>query len=189
MAMIDAPRGGRNRKRAWLVPTVACLLAVVLAGGAGCSTDFLVGQPLGELPNPSEPGGGSVEVGPTVTVRFVNLSLNAGVDVAFYATNEAVEVLPDDLFVETFAVSSGIGFVGLGILGPGGTDSIDFPCSETLTLGTTGGVFLDNETGEVVGEGTPRWVQEGPVGLCGFAVTFSYVPNGDSFETVLTVGE
>ncbi len=68
-------------------------------------------------------------------------------------------------------------------------DSIDFPCTEGLSIGTLGGIFLDNDSGEQRGVGTARWAQEGPLALCGSVVAFEFAGNSDEFTTTLTVGD
>ena len=51
-----------------------------------------------------------------------------------------------------------------------------------LTLGTSGGQFLDAESGALRGRGTPRWAQEGPLALCGGEITF----DGERIESLTT---
>ena len=70
-----------------------------------------------------------------------NLSPTEAVDVQFHATNDPLTVLPDDLFVEATATSTGIGVAGTGIIQPLDGDLITFPCTADLSLGTAGAIF------------------------------------------------
>jgi hypothetical protein len=130
-------------------------------------------------------GGTAVE---TVRIDFWNLSRTAAVDVEFFAANEPLATLPDDLWVPAYRVTASVGVAGTGILEPGNQDSIEFACMPGLTVGTAGGRFLDNETGEFIGSGTARWVQEQPLGLCGSTVTLVFTSNDNGLVTRLYVG-
>jgi hypothetical protein len=68
-------------------------------------------------------------------------------------------------------------------------DSITFPCTEDLTLGTIGGAFAEAETGDARGIGEARWAQAAPLGLCGSAITFEYRKEGQEFETLLRLND
>ena len=92
-----------------------CMLAAVMVM-TGCGTDTVIDQtsaPSDESVTPQE-----------VLVRFRNFAESEAVDVEFYATNEPIEVLPDDLFRETNRVTASIGIAGTGIVTPRRTDSI-----------------------------------------------------------------
>lgn len=169
---------------------------------AGLLAAGLIGAGLfvtGILSGCTEPGEtlftSSAETGDTVqgrsaivTVRFVNRSSNAAVDVQFFSTQSSELELPDDLFDESFSVRRDIGLAGTGILPPSVTDTIDIPCTANLTLGTKGGQFSDAETGDPLGIGDPRWLEDYPLGLCGAVVTFEFVPRGaDSFASHVTI--
>ncbi len=123
-----------------------------------------------------------------VRVRFWNLTGSEAVDVEFFATNQPLVHLPDDLFVAANRITASVGVAGTGIIQPVSQDTIEFPCSPALTIGTAGGSFIDNETGELHGMGTARWAQEGPLGLCGGTVTFLFLTQEDQFTTKLFVG-
>lgn len=137
---------------------------------------------------PRETPGAEGPMQKTVTVDFWNLSTAEAVDVEFFAANEPLAMVPDDLLVPAHRVTASIGVAGTGILEPGNRDSIEFPCTDALTIGTAGGRFLDNETGEFIGAGTPRWVQEQPLGLCGSTVTLIFTSNANGLVTRLYVG-
>jgi len=125
----------------------------------------------------------------TVTVRFRNLAVDEAVDVEFYASNVTLETLPESLFVDQNAVSAGIGIAGTGILEPLREDSLEVPCGESLVLGTLGGSFLDNESGELLGHGVARWVSDAPIGLCGRGVLFEYDNEFGTFTTLVSIGD
>jgi hypothetical protein len=126
--------------------------------------------------------------GDAVIVRFRNFTVNDAVNVEFYATNRPLLSVPGDLFLEENLVTESIGVAGTGIVQPQTEDTIAFPCGANLTLGTAGGSFSDNESGEPRGLGIPRWAQEGPLALCGSVVTFEFSGNGTDFVTILTIG-
>lgn len=161
------------------------LVFAVTACFSGCGLEIDPGPGrVGDEPTPDDPPAAA----DVVTVRFRVFTSNEAVDVAFFATNDPLEVLPDDLFLPANAFSASIGLAGTGIVPPLSEDVIVFPCSETLTLGTTGGRFLDSETGDLLGTGVARWATEGPLGLCGSIVTFEYSGAEGARTTSLTIG-
>jgi hypothetical protein len=162
--------------RAGVLSVGMALVAVV--AGVGCSLEM----PTSEAA--VSDGDGDTAIGEdTVFVRFWNRTVEEAVDVQFYATNEPLDTLPDDLFVEDNRVTRSIGLAGRGIIEPGMVDAISFPCTENLTLGTAGGEFTEAETGDERGLGTPRWAQQEPLGLCGSVVTFEFFHEGDQYGT------
>lgn len=124
-----------------------------------------------------------------VTLRFRNSTFDEAVDIEFYATNEPLANIPDDLFVPENLFTASLGVAGTGIVTPLREDVITFPCSVDLTIGTLGGRFLDNETGELRGQGMRRWLEERPLGLCGAIVTFEYAGDEGVFTTILQLGQ
>ena len=165
----------RSRIRLWM-----CLSsALPMAAYAGCSTN--VPAEIAASPTPM------TVAADQVLIRFRNLAPIDAVDVEFYATNESLEAVPDDLFQEEHRLTASIGIAGTGIIQPFHEDAITFPCTGDLTVGTSGGRFSHNETGEAAGAGTSRWAQEAPLGLCGRVVTFEFFARGEGFGTTLTV--
>lgn len=167
---------------------LACLASCVVGLAtffAGCSGDLLVEF----VPDPT-PGG---SIGPITTdevlIRFRNFSQTDAVNVEFFVSNNALDTLPDDLFVDEHRTSANIGVAGTGILEPLRSDETLFPCTADLVIGTTGGTFIDNDTGEVRGRGDMRWSQDAAVGLCGRRVTFGFEPVDDGFTTRMTIGQ
>ncbi len=166
------------------------VLGIGLAGGlaaavAGCSVEMMADMPL--------LGGGTqtaedMVAEDMVMIGFRNLAISEAVDVEFYATNEPLENLPDDLFVAENLVTANLGVAGTGIVEPWRQDVIEFPCTSSLTVGTRGGNFMDSESGEPRGTGSARWAQEGPVGLCGSIVTFEFSGSDGDFTTTLKIG-
>jgi len=122
-----------------------------------------------------------------VTILFQNLSTTDAVDVQFFFIETNVLDAMNELFVEANAVSRTIGVAGTGILEPERSDLFELPCSTELTLGTAGGNFFDNDTGDPTGTGTPRWVQDSGLGLCRSVVTFVFSDEGDVFTTNITI--
>lgn len=149
--------------------------------GSGGGDASGVGQSLG----PVDTGQNQASV---VTVRFVNLTDTAAVDVQFHVSNETIESVPDDLFVDENLVTRSIGLAGSGIIAPRATDAIQIPCAPDLTLGSLGGVFAEAESGDVFGTGQPRWVTEDPVGFCGLQVTFEFSQVDDAYLTRVRIG-
>ena len=151
----------------------------------GCSGDLFFG-----LDSEIERG---LEDGPVtateVLIRFRNFSPIDAVNVEFFATNETLGTVPDDLFVDDHRTNANIGVAGTGILEPAHSDAIVFPCTEDLVIGTTGGTFSDNDTGEVRGTGDRRWAQAKAIGLCGRTVTFEFAPDDVGFLTRMTIGQ
>lgn len=161
----------------------SCHVALLTAATAfgGCSAQMATDQTPTSQEEPITPD--------EVLVRFRNLARLEAVDVEFYASNEPLTVLPDGLFQEVNRVTANIGVAGTGIVQPSRADAIAFKCTEHLTMGTTGGSFRDNETGQARGIGTMRWVQEGPLGLCGRVVTFEFRADGEGFLTLVLVSD
>lgn len=162
-------------------------LAAGLAGVVSCTIDL-----EREVPVPDGTSSSEIELRPsedTVAIRFRNLTADEAVNVEFHATNELLQDLPDDLFLAENLVTTSIGVAGTGIIQPWQQDVIEFPCTANLTVGTRGGSFADSESGEPRGAGTPRWAQEGPLGLCGAVVTFDFIGDGAEFTTVLSIGQ
>lgn len=149
---------------------------------------------LGSETTPADQTGSPIDDGispsseESVTIRFRNLTANEAIDVEFHASSQPLARLPDDLLVAENLVTYSIGVAGTGIIQPLTEDTIVYPCSPGLTIGTAGGSFMDSETGEPRGFGTPRWVEEGPLALCGGVVTFEFVGDDTDFSTILTVG-
>lgn len=148
----------------------------------GCSVEL----PPSETPDAV---GDTAIADDTVLVSFRNQTVEEAVDVQFYATNEPLDTLPDDLFVEENRVTRSIGLAGSGIIEPGMTDAITFRCTENLTLGTAGGEFTEAETGDQRGLGAARWAQQEPLGLCGSVVTFEFFRDDDRYGTRFRLGE
>lgn len=167
--------------KSWVGLGVASIFLGGLFAAGGCGIEFTTPR---DLPNDGVMGAPEV-----VTVRFRNFSLEMAVNVQFHATNEVLAVLPDDLLVDANLISSMIGVAGTGIIQPLRFDVIEFECTGNLRIGTLGGVFLDNDTGEVLGMGTVRWIGEGQAGLCGSIVTFDFTGAEGEFTTQLRVGE
>lgn len=123
-----------------------------------------------------------------VTIRFANLSFTEAVHVDFYATNVPILNLPEELFVPANIITASVGVAGTGVVEARSTDEIKFPCTVNLSLGTTGGRFIDNESGEAKGLGTARWLQEGPLAVCDGVVIFAYRSETTGFDTTVAVG-
>jgi len=173
-------------------PSAAFRTLVVLATvasaalGLGCPIDLAAIDSLDDQTD--EPAPSQDPTPRTVTVHFRNLAVEDAVDVQFHVSNDPVDALPDGLFVAHNAVATGIGIAGTGILEPLREDSLELPCADGLVLGTAGGAFLDNESGELRGSGAARWVEDAPIGLCGRSVLFEFVNEFGTFTTRVSIG-
>ena len=152
---------------------VPCTFALLLAG---------CGVELGSLGgNGDDADRQRDDVGiDSVLVAFVNLT-SVDVDTEFYASNEEMTDVEEELFVPANRIQVGIGVAGTGILLSGTDDSIEVPCTDDLVLGTTGGTFKDPDLGTSLGTGDVRILTEGLVFDCGDALTFTYSENNGEF--------
>lgn len=130
-----------------------------------------------------EPSGGEENA---VTVRFVNHTARA-VDVEFYLTANTVTDIGADLFAPGNKVTAEIGFAGSGLLEAGAADQIVIACDDATALGTTGGLFLNANTGSQLGRGRQLTLFKGLQYGCGDVVTFTYSESGGEFSTGFSV--
>jgi len=166
---------------------VRIFAAVLLCFSLGCP---IVVEPGGGNPADYDAMNDLPAETPIVTVHFRNLTLADAVNVEFYLVNEPLALVPDDLFSEDYARRAQIGVAGTGIIEPLTEDVVTFECGPDLVLGTTGGTFLDNESGDHRGVGSVRWVQQSALGVCGHMVFFDYQAIGDAeFETVVRIAD
>ncbi len=181
-------RGCRRADRTTTVPVLArvTLAAILAAGGAGCAMELPLDDPT-TVPA-DDPAPAADPTTAVVTIRFRNLAVDEAVNVEFYATNDPLVSLPDDLFVERNLVTASVGVAGTGILEPLREDTLEFPCTEHLVVGTLGGTFLDNETGETRGAGVARWAEDTALGLCGHKILFEFVNEFGTFTTRVAIG-
>ncbi len=179
-------------KQRFLRCVLATGIAVGCPWGLGCAVDLadvLAWPDDATSPTDITPSGeGDDTTLEVVTIRFRNLTADEAVNVEFHASQEPLESLPEDLFAEEYLVTTSIGIAGTGIIRPWQEDVIEFSCTANLTIGTPGGSFVDDESGEPRGIGVPRWVQEGPLALCGSVVTFEFSGDGIDFTTSLIIG-
>ena len=153
----------------------------------GCASDMFIEDPT-TAPS-DEPAPATDPSTATVTIRFRNVAVDEAVNVEFYATNDPTVELPDGLFVEQNLVTASIGVAGTGILEPLRDDTLEFPCTEQLVVGTLGGTFLDNETGEERGTGVARWARDTALGLCGHKILFEFSNEFGTFTTRVAIGD
>ncbi len=184
--MVDG--SGFRGMSVWVKRAVGFALIGLLAGASGCGSLNELLVPL--LPATETGGAGMTQPEvqtEVVTVIFRNLSTTDAVDVQFFVVEANLVDVQNELFVEENAVSRTLGVAGTGIMEPGGADIFEISCSDSLTLGTLGGSFFDNDTGDPTGVGSPRWVQEPGLGLCNSVVTIAYATQGNEFSTSITV--
>jgi len=169
-----------------------CLLCYTL--GTGCTVEVTPTDPPPSVGNGGGNGGSDPD-DETIVVRLRNLSPSQAVDVEFYAASGVVENVVATLFVDENRIGrgnavdgQGIGQANQGILNSGEQDAIAFPCGQSLAVGTNGGIFLDEETGEVQGQGANSvWAAEGAQFFCGATIVFEYSAEGSTFATNLLI--
>ncbi|MCB9866444.1 MAG: hypothetical protein H6816_07405 [Phycisphaerales bacterium] len=143
---------------------------------------------------PSTPDNGDMDTngtpqptpGPSVAIRFANLTDLAVLADVYVSTNGA-DLSPDALFVSDNLLMDGVGLASTGVLVPQSTDSVEVPCVDGMVVATTGGVFRDPDTGEELGTGNQRILQQGLVFDCEAEITFVYRLEGDVYEVVVTL--
>ena len=147
---------------------VTFVVAIVCIGCRYSSSDSNDnGGNSGPPVNDNETGPGSVRI-------VLRNASPAAVETQFYATDEPLAKLPDDLLVSTNLVLSGIGVGGTGLLPPLSTDELELACSDTLTLGTAGGQFVEADLGTPLGKGEIRFMQAGYQFDCGATIIVEY---------------
>jgi hypothetical protein len=133
-------------------------------------------------------GGGGGNGGPPPPEEFIALNLvnltTATVEAEVFVSTNALENPTEDLFVSENEFTDMVGIAATGLLAPLSSDDVEIPCTADLVVGTAGGRFLDNETGELLGTGTQRVLQQGLVFDCGARVTLLYRSEGDDVFTV-----
>jgi len=122
-----------------------------------------------------------------VTIHFANLSSTEAVNVDFYVSYDRLEVIPNSLFTAGYYYTEGVGVAGTGVVEPRSTDTIEIECTDVFSIGTTGGRFVDGETGDSLGNGKPRWLQEGPLAICDGEVTFVFRSEDTGFNTTIVL--
>lgn len=170
--------------RCWGHGLRALVVAGVMLGG--CTIDFGVGNENANG-NTNQNANDNIGTSGQLVVRFRNYLTAEAVRTQFYASTEPLGTIPDDLFVEENLVTANIGLAGSGLLEPLSEDSIALTCTGDITVGTLGGEVLDPESGEVLGQGEMRWVEEAPLGLCGGVVTINYIQDEDGYDARITI--
>ena len=158
---------------------VMCVLSFALIG-AECTTVTDI--------NPADNGGSGGGGTPNqITVRMVNASPSVAVAVQLYSSTGTVTNPDAELFVASNQQLAGIGFAGSGILQPNQTDEVQLACTAAATIGTSGGAFLNVDTGAQVGAGTRYVLALGSQYQCGSTITFTYTPSGNGYRTDVSV--
>jgi len=174
------PMANANRIAASLsiALTLVCAFAM-----SGCDFD------------PLDPGDGDGDVdtngtqpipGPTVAIRFANLT-DLAVLADVYVSTNGEDLDPDVIFAPANQLVDGVGLASTGVLVPQSTDQVEVPCTPDMVVATTGGVFRDPDSGDELGVGAQRILQEGLVFDCGAEITFVYRDENGVFTVVVTL--
>jgi hypothetical protein len=142
-----------------------------------------------EIPDPGngDPNGDPQPTpGPTVTIRFANLTDLAVLADVYVSTNGA-DLDPEVIFTDDNQLTEGVGLASTGVLVPQSTDETEVACIDGIVVATTGGEFRDADTGESLGVGPQRILQEGLVFDCGAIITFVYRLDAGVFNVVVTL--
>lgn len=123
----------------------------------------------GELPTPDNPA----PISDTVELRLVNLTSSA-LEAQIYIDTNGSSATPETLFTPANLFTDKIGLAASGLIAPAGSDTAEIDCFDGLVLGTDGGSFLDVETGQELGSGEPRLLQQGFVFDCDDEITLIY---------------
>lgn len=122
---------------------------------------------------------GSQVPDPKVTLVVGNLT-SVAVDAEIYISTNGPGISAEELFVAENKFTDGIGLASSGVMEPTSDDRVEIPCADGLVIGTAGGRFLDPDTGDELGSGPPRILQEGLVFDCEATLTLVFrVEDGD----------
>jgi hypothetical protein len=160
---------------------LAC--GVLALGCATTATPSADAEP-GTEPDPQTPSGDPASDDNRVSVVLVNETQNV-IDAQLYATSEPIDPDPEFLFVPEFALTDNVGVAGTGLLIPLSADTIQIDCAPDLLIGVNGGRFLDRDTGEELGTGSIRVVQQGLVFDCGATITFTYKESERQYSVIV----
>jgi len=155
------------------------LLAIPLCAGQMC------GLGVADLPGPMDDG--TTEAPSTVRIRFVNASARYALDVQFYASAAGVGDPSAELFIPEKRIVGDIGFAGTGLIPAGQIDSTELACTNATTIGTLGGRFVDQDTGQQVATGQQRLYGLGAQYMCGDTITFRFYEAGASVGIQLVI--
>lgn len=147
---------------------IGIAVTTAVAAMAGCGLDVNVGNG-----NNNDNGSGQEPPARIVTVNLANLT-NAAVETSLYVSTNALAAPLTDLFVPQNLYTKRVGVAATGLIPPLDVDSVDIECGDELTIGTSDALFLDQETGDELGQGNRRIVQLGLVFDCGDEITFVY---------------
>ncbi len=160
--------------------TLFVLLCVPLCLGQTCAVrvpaDGGTDEPVEPPPPPS-----------TVVMRFANGSSAYAVDVQFYASATPVTNPATELFVPEKRIVGNLGFAGTGLIPANQSDTTELACSNATVVGTLGGRFIDQDSGQEVAHGEQRLYRIGEGYSCGDTITFRFQPNGQKVSIQLLI--
>jgi hypothetical protein len=170
-----------NHAVALATPLFVVCLILALAGGSGCEITVPADGNTNENSSPEQP---LPDQG--VLLRLANLT-DLAVETGIHISSNGAAATTETLFVPELLVTEGVGLAATGVMAPQTTDVVNLDCGTDMVVGTTGGLFRDVETGEMIGSGTPRILQEGLVFDCGATITLVYREEESAFSVTVTL--
>jgi hypothetical protein len=154
--------------------------SLVLLAGLTMQVGSCIALDVPGIPNP--PGNNGSQIGSDeLRIRLIN-DTDWAVDVQLYAARTTGD--PDAvLFEADNKITAGIGFAGQGFIPAHDADEVVLEADAVAMLGTLGGEFLDEETGESVGAGHRRILTRSLQYLGGDTITFIFHGDTDDFGT------
>ena len=119
---------------------------------------------------------------PIITLHLANRT-DFVVEPQIFVSTNGPGATAETLFVESNGFTEGIGLAASGLMAPDSVDVAEVKCVEGLVIGTTGGRFLDAETGDELGIGLLRILQEGLVFDCGAEIALIFRLENGEFTT------
>jgi hypothetical protein len=161
------------------------LLSMPLCLGQACGVSAPEGTDAGdggtdEVTEPAPPPS-------TIHMQFANGSTAYAADVQFYASATPVTDPATELFIPEKRIIGNLGFAGTGLIPAGQVDTTEIACTNAVVVGTLGGRFIDQESGQEIAHGTQRLYRIGEGYACGDTITFRFQPDGQGVSIQLLI--
>lgn len=134
-----------------------------------------------------DPGGNGGDPGNTddQVVLHLQNATRAAVRPDLYVGTNGSDATADNLFAPENIFTNGVGLAGSGLMAPVSSDDVRIDCASGLVIGTPGGEFIDDETGESLGTGPSRILVQGLVFDCGAEITLTFRQTENGFTTTV----